>query len=191
MKKSLGAKTIVCPTPAFVVGSYDAHDRPNIMTAAWAGICCSDPPCLAISLRAATYTHGNIVRHQAFTVNVAGPPHAEAIDYVGMVSGSEREKFTDTGLTPVQSELVHAPYIKEFPLVVECKVLQTVEIGLHTQFIGEILDVKADEDVLDENGMPDIAKVQPLLFSPGGRSYYAVGEFVGEAFSIGKKIEPA
>lgn len=187
MKKSLGAKTIVFPTPTFVIGSYDADDKPNIMTAAWAGICCSDPPAIAVSLRNATYTHGNIVRHRAFTVNVPSVSQAEAADYVGMVSGRDTEKFADTGLTPVASELVKAPYVEEFPLVVECKVIQTVEIGLHTQFIGEILDVKANEDVLDENGMPAPAKVQPLIFVPGDRSYYGIGDFVGKAFSIGKR----
>ena len=187
MKKSLGAKTLVYMCPVYIVGSYDDQDNPNIMNVAWGGICCSEPPCLAIALRKATYTYGNIVRNRAFTVSVPSVAQAEAADYVGIYSGRDEDKFAATGLTPVKSDLVHAPYVDEFPLVVECKVIHTIEIGLHTQFIGEILDVKVQEDLLDENGLPDVAKVQPLTVAPGVMRYYAVGDFVGQAFSIGKK----
>jgi flavin reductase (DIM6/NTAB) family NADH-FMN oxidoreductase RutF len=83
---------------------------------------------------------------------------------------------------------VDAPYVNEFPLVLECRLLQIIEIGLHTQFIGEIMDVKADEDVIGEDGVPDIEKVKPFLFSPEARVYHGVGKFLGKAFSIGKDI---
>ncbi|MDP7638651.1 MAG: flavin reductase family protein [Candidatus Hydrogenedentes bacterium] len=189
MKKSLGAKTIVHPTPVFVIGSYDAEDRPNMMAAAWTGICCSDPPCMGVSLRAATYTHGNIVRNQAFTVNVPSVSQAPQADYVGIYSGKDTEKFGETGLTPVKSDLVKAPYVEEFGLVAECKVIQTIEIGLHTQFIGQILDVKANEETLDSQGRPDLTALQPFVFSPADGTYYEVGESLGRAFSIGKREE--
>jgi flavin reductase (DIM6/NTAB) family NADH-FMN oxidoreductase RutF len=84
--------------------------------------------------------------------------------------------------------LVDAPYIKEFPVVIECKVLHTLEIGLHTQFIGEIVDIKAEESVLDEQGMADILKVQPLIFDTNQGAYYSIGERIGKAFSIGKRM---
>jgi flavin reductase (DIM6/NTAB) family NADH-FMN oxidoreductase RutF len=93
-----------------------------------------------------------------------------------------------TKLTPVRSEFVDAPFIKEFPVVIECKVLHTLEIGLHTQFIGEIVDIKAEESVLDEQGMADILKVRPLIFDTGQGAYYSIGELIGKAFSIGKRV---
>lgn len=189
MKRSLGAKTIVYPTPVFVVGTYDKGGRPNIMTAAWGGICCSKPPCVAVSLRKATYTYGNILEQQAFTISIPSEDHAKLADYCGLVSGKGHDKFADTGLTPVKSDLVNAPYVKEFPLILECKVLDTFEIGLHTQFIGEIMDVKADEDVLGEKELPEIEKVKPILFAPENLDYYGVGQYLGKAFSIGKQVK--
>ncbi|UCD57226.1 MAG: flavin reductase family protein [Candidatus Hydrogenedentota bacterium] len=188
MKKSLGAKTLVFPTPAWVVGTYDREGKPNVMTAAWGGICCSKPPCVGISLRKATYTYGNIMERKAFTVNVPSEAHAKETDYFGIVTGKEVNKFSATGLTAVKSELVDAPYVKEFPLVLECNVIHTSEIGLHTHFVGEIMDVKAEESVLDESGLPDIEKVRPILYSPEIRNYHGIGESLGKAFSIGRDI---
>ncbi len=186
MKKSLGAKTIVYPTPVLVVGTYDADGIPNVMTAAWGGVCCSVPPCIAVSLREATYSHGNIVRRKAFTVNVPSERHVKEADYFGIVSGKVEDKFAVSGLTPLRSDLVDAPYIAEFPLVLECRLAQTIELGLHTQFVGEILDVKADESVLNQAGLPDIRKLLPIIFAPETRTYHAVGRDLGLAFTIGK-----
>ncbi len=189
MKKSIGAKTIVYPTPVFVVGTYNENDRPNVMTVAWGGICCSRPPCVAVSLREATFSHGNIVRRKAFTISIPSETYARQADYFGMVSGRKQDKFAATGLTPVRSKLVDAPYVQEFPLVLECKLQHTFELGLHTQFVGEILDVKADETVLGEEGNPDIEKVRPLAFAPQSNGYHAIGRFLGDAFSIGHEIK--
>jgi flavin reductase (DIM6/NTAB) family NADH-FMN oxidoreductase RutF len=187
MKQSLGAKTILYPTPVVVVGTYDKQEKPNMMTVGWVGICCSKPPCVAVSLRKATYTYSNIVERGAFTVNVPSEKYIKETDYVGIASGKKVEKFSATRLTPVKSDLVDAPYVNEFPLVLECKLLHTIEIGLHTQFIGEILDAKAEEAVL-EKGVPDMKKVNPILLVPETWLYYGVGTYLAEAFSIGKKI---
>lgn len=188
MKVSVGAKTIVYPTPVFIVGTYDAAGKPNVMAAAWGGICCSRPPCVAVSLRKATYTYGNIIARQAFTVSIPSEQYTREADYFGLVSGAREDKFAAAGLTPVRSELVDAPYVAEFPFALECKLLHTIEIGLHTQFIGEIVDIKADPAVLDANGVPDIEKVKPILFAPGGGTYYGVGRYLGKAFSIGDAL---
>jgi flavin reductase (DIM6/NTAB) family NADH-FMN oxidoreductase RutF len=187
MKKSLGAKTLAQPTPVWVVGSYDSQGKPNMMTIAWGGICCSQPPCVTISLRKATYTYGCIKERKAYTINIPSVAMVKEVDYVGTTSGKNIDKFAMTKLTSVRSELVDAPYIKEFPLVIECRVLHTLEIGLHTQFIGEIVDIKAEESVLGEHGVADILKVKPLVFDAGQGSYYGIGEHIGKAFSIGKK----
>ena len=187
--KSIGAKTIVYPTPVFIVGTYDAKGVPNGMAVAWGGICCSDPPCIAVSLREATYTYGNIRKRKAFTVSVPSGKYVKEADYFGIVSGRSVNKFEATGLTPVRSELVDAPYVGEFPLVLECSLLKTVKIGLHTQFIGKMEDVKAGDVIVGEDGMPDIEKAAPLLFAPDSCGYWKTGAFAAKAFSIGKKIE--
>jgi flavin reductase (DIM6/NTAB) family NADH-FMN oxidoreductase RutF len=188
MKKSFGAKTLVFPTPVWVVGTYDKEGKPNVMAVAWGGICCSQPPCVAVSLRKATYSYGSMMERKAFTVNVPSEAHAREADYVGIATGRKVDKFAAAGLTPVRSELVDAPYVAEFPLVLECRLLRTVEIGLHTQFIGEIVDVKADETVLGEKGIPDIEKVKPIVYAPEVGTYYRIGGSLGRAYSIGKTI---
>jgi len=163
MKQSRGAKSIVFPTPVFVVGTYDDEGRPNMMAAAWGGICSSRPPSVAVSLRAATYSHGNIKAREAFTISIPSETYVVEADYAGIASGRDVDKFAATGLTPVRSELVDAPYVAEFPMVLECKLTHIVEVGLHTMFIGEVLDIKAEETVFDENGRLDITKVRRTL----------------------------
>ena len=187
MKKSVGNSPVVYPTPVYLVGTYSEGNQANIMTVAWGGICCSKPPCLAVSLRKATHSYGNIVREQAFTVSVPSVEQVRQADYAGIYSGRDEDKFAATGWTPVRGEFVNAPYVEECPLIAECKVLHTIEIGLHTQFIGEILDIKADEQILDEKGRPDIEKGAPFVFAPGSRKYFGIGAFVGQGFEIGKK----
>lgn len=177
--KSLGAKTLAQPCPVWVIGSYDAAGKPNAMTASWAAICCSQPPMVTVSLRKATYTYGSIMASEAFTVNVPSEEFLKEAAYFGSVSGRDVDKFKESGLTPVKSSLVNAPYIKEFPLVIECKLARTVELGLHTMFIGEIVDVKAAESVLGAGGAPDIAKLKPVIFAPGNADYYGIGASLG------------
>jgi flavin reductase (DIM6/NTAB) family NADH-FMN oxidoreductase RutF len=187
MKKSIGAQTLVYPAPVFVVGTYDLDGKPNVMTAAWGGICCSAPPCVAVSLREATYTYRNILERKAFTISIPSEKYVKEADYFGMVSGKNVDKFSATGLTPAKSEVVDAPYVSEFPFILECQLLRSVEIGGHTQFIGEIKDTKADEDMI-ENGDHLIQKITPLILALDSMSYYGVGKYVAKAFSVGKEI---
>ncbi len=189
MKTSLGAKTLVYPTPLFLIGTYDKRNQPNIMAAAWGGICCSKPPSVAVSLRSATYSHGSILERGAFTVNIVPTTLLAQADYAGIFSGRTEDKFASLGFTPIKAEHVDAPYVNEAPLILECALVQTVEVGLHTQFIGEIRDVKAEENVLREDGLPDIMKVDPVIFAPVCREYYSVGGFLGKAFSVGKQLK--
>ena len=188
MKKSFGPKTMAFPNPVWCVGSYDANDKPNLMTIAWGGICCSKPPAVTISLRKATYTYGSIMARMAYTVNIPSVNFVKEADYVGMASGKREDKFKTTGLTPVKSDLVDAPYVDEFPMILECKVIHTYEIGLHTQFIGEILDVKVDENVLNDDGMPSVMNVAPFIYGGEVQTYHRIGDVVGRAFKIGKNL---
>lgn len=185
MKVSLGAKTLAQPTPVWVIGSYDKDGQPNVMTAAWGGICCSQPPCVAVSLREERHSYTGILQHKAFTISVPSRAFAAQADYFGIVSGRDADKFAVTGLTPMRSSVVDAPYVAEFPLILECALVQTISLGIHVQLVGEIIDVKADEDVLDDKGYPDASKVQPLIFTPINRAYHTIGDQVGLAFSMG------
>ena len=189
MKKSVGAKTLLFPTPVLMVGTYDKTGKPNLMNAAWGGICCSQPPCVAVSLRKATYSHACIIERNAFTIGIACESKMVEADYVGITSGRDVDKFALAGLTPVKSEVVDAPYAAEFPIVLECRLLHIVEIGLHTQFIGEIIDVKADSDVLGEDGYLDIMKIKPLIYDTSHRGYHGVGPLLGLAFTVGKGLQ--
>ena len=187
MKKSLGAKTYIFPTPVWCVGTYDNDGKPNVMTIAWGGICCSQPPCVNISLRKATCTYSHILHRKAFTLNVPSQNHVAEADYFGMVSGRDINKFNTAGLTAVPSDMVDAPFVNEFPLALECRLIHHHEIGLHTIFIGEILDVKADEHILDSQGNPDGQKIKPITYAPFSGGYYAIGDFIAQAFNAGKK----
>lgn len=180
MKASLGPKTLILPTPAWVIATFDKDGKPNAMTAAWAGVCCSDPPCVAVSVRKSRLTYEGITTHKAFTVNVPSERYLAETEFFGLTTGRREDKFAATGLTPVASELVNAPCIAEFPLVLECRLLHSFELGIHTQFVGEIVDVKADEDVLSKSGYPDIEKVRPIVYSPGAMTYHGIGERLGK-----------
>ncbi|GFE56300.1 flavin reductase family protein [Geobacter sp. AOG1] len=188
MKKSLGANTLLFPTPVLLVGTYDHEGKPNLMNAAWGGICSSQPPSVAVSLRKERHSYAAIMERKAFTIGIPSEAQMKEADYVGIVSGRTADKFAATGLTPVRSDLVDAPYAAEVPVVLECRLLHTLEIGIHTQFVGEIVDVKADMSVLGEDGLPDILKIKPLVFDTAHRGYHGIGPLLGQAFSVGKKV---
>jgi flavin reductase (DIM6/NTAB) family NADH-FMN oxidoreductase RutF len=128
------------------------------------------------------------MEQKCFTIGIPSINFVKEVDYFGIASGRDVDKFAVTGLTPVKSDLVNAPYVKEFPFFLECTLFHTFELGLHTQFVGEILDIKAEESVLGENELLDIDKVKPMVFAPGNRAYYEVGKSLGQAFSIGKRV---
>jgi len=187
MRISVKKKTLLNTNPVYIVASYDEKGTPNIMSAAWGGICCSDPPCLTISLRKATYTYHNIMARKAFTVNIPSIGHIESADYAGIYSGRDENKFESTGLRAIKSEYVDAPFVDEYPIAVHCKLIYHHEIGLHTQFVGEIISLEAKEEYLDENNAPDIAKVKPFIYDCSSRSYYSIGSKAMKAYSAIKK----
>ncbi|WP_147819671.1 flavin reductase family protein [Salidesulfovibrio onnuriiensis] len=185
MKKSLGSKPFAVPTPVWAVGAYDLDGNPNAMIAAWGGIVCSQPPSMGVALRKNRHTYEGILKHKAFTISVADEAHAAQADYLGIDSGKDVDKFAATGLTPVRSDAVDAPYVGEFPLIVECVLSQVIEVGVHMQVIGEVVDVKVDEDKLKQGKFPDIERIRPLVFTPGAQEYHGIGSLMGKAFSLG------
>ena len=188
MKTSLGAKTAAYPTPVFAVGTYDTNGKPNVMAVAWGGVCCSNPPCIAVSVRKATYTYGNLIGRKAFKVSIPSVDYLQAADYFGIASGRDVDKFAATGLIPVRSELVDAPYVDEFPLVLECRVVNVAELGLHVQFVGEVQDVKVEENCLDKDGKLSAELLRPFSWAPIDNHYYALGERIGRGFTVGKAV---
>lgn len=182
-KRSLGAHPFLYPEPVLLVGSYDETGKPNLMTAAWGGICNSKPVSLMVALRPATYSHDCIIQRKAFTVGIATERMVREADFIGIVSGRQRDKFAVAGLTPVRSEKVDAPYASECPIVLECSLVHHQSLGLHTIMVGAIQDVLAEEECMIDSGKaPDIAKIAPLIFDSGSGSYYGVGNFVAKAF---------
>ncbi|MDZ7775518.1 MAG: nitroreductase family protein [Bacteroidales bacterium] len=177
-KKSLGIRSEVYPKPAFVIGSYDKEGKPNIMTAAWAGICNSDPLSIAVSMRPATYSYWNVTESKAFTVNVPSSEMARYVDYAGRFSGKDVNKFKETGLTPVKGEFVNAPYVKEFPIVIECELTEYHDLGSHRQFIGKVIDVKVDEAILNADDRVNVNLLNPLIY--GGGRYYETGRLIAK-----------
>ncbi|NLA31262.1 MAG: flavin reductase family protein [Methanomicrobiales archaeon] len=186
MKKiSIGPRTLLYPHPDLIIGTYGPGDRPDAMAAAWGGICSSDPPSVAISVQRGRQTYENLFKHREFTISIPSVDHVKEADYFGIASGRDTDKFADTGLTPIKADHVNAPYVGEFPAVLECRLLQTVDIGVHTQFIGEILDVKVSESVLGPDGKPDIKKIRPFAYDSMRREYYGFGDVIEKAFSAG------
>lgn len=181
--RSLGPAPMVFPHPVFVIGTYGPDGTPNLATASWAGICCSRPPSVAVSFRAATLTHGNIARRRAFTVNIPGRPQVREADLCGILSGHAGDKPAAVGLATERAARVDAPLVPTFPVVLECRLSHTLELGLHTQYVGEIVDLLCAEEVLDEQGRPDILRVDPLIYASGNRAYYGVGARVTAAFA--------
>ena len=187
-KRSLGAHPLLFPEPVLLIATYDENGRPNVMTAAWGGICNSEPVSLMVGVRPSRLTHSAIMSRKAFTVCIATEEMVAEADYVGIVSGRRQDKFATAGFTAVRSSKVDAPYIAECPVILECTMTHSLELGTHSLIVGAIEDVKADESILNENGMPDLSKFKPLIFDSSSRNYFGVGSFVAEGFNVGKPL---
>ncbi|TLX72337.1 flavin reductase family protein [Labilibacter sediminis] len=176
-KVSLGKKNLMFPKPAVVIGSYDKDGVPNIMTAAWTGVVNSHPLKMAVSMRPATLSYHNLTLNKAFTINVPSTEWVGVADYVGRYSGHDMQKFEKLGLTPLQGDSVYAPYIKEFPIAIECKITEIIDLGSHRQFIGEVLDTKVTKAFLKGKKNVDVEKLDPLILANG---YYGLGNYVAK-----------
>ncbi len=184
MRKDFGAKTWMYPLPVLIIGTYDEDGNADAMNAAWGGIYDSNRVVLCLS--ADHKTTKNIKAKGAFTVSFADESHVAACDYVGIVSANKQpDKLKKAGFTVTGSANVDAPIINELPMTLECRLVKFNEDG---NVIGEIVNVSADESVLDEKGMVDPSKLRPIAFDPVNNGYLVLGERVGSAFSDGTKI---
>lgn len=184
MRKNFGSKTWLYPMPVLIVGTYDKDGNPNAMNAAWGGI--YDTNQIMICLADGHKTTKNIKESGAFTVSFATESTVIPCDYVGIVSANkEADKLARAGFTVSKAEFVNAPIINELPMTVECKLIKFNEDGI---CIGEIVNVSADESILDENGAVDARLLAPICYDSVSHAYWGLGEKVGQAFSDGKKL---
>lgn len=186
MRKNFGAKPFLYPMPVLIIAAYDEDGTPNAMNAAWG--CIADFHQVAMYLSAEHKTVKNILSKGTFTVSMADAAHVVEADYVGIVSGNDvPDKVAKAGLHMTKSELVDAPVIDEFPMALECKLVSYDEES--ELLIGEIVNVCADESVLDEKGNIDPAKLSPITYDPVNHAYLKLGEKVGNAFKDGAKLK--
>ena len=185
MRKNFGSKTWLYPMPVLIIGTYDENGIPNAMNAAWGGI--YDTGLVMVCLADDHKTTENIQKSGAFTVSFATAGTVVPCDYVGIVSANDvPDKFEKAGFHAIRSERVNAPLIAELPMTVECRLLKFNEDGI---CIGEIVNVSADESVLDESGRIDAKKLDPIIYDSVTHAYWSFGERVGRAFSDGKRIK--
>ncbi len=186
MRKNFGAKAILYPMPVLIIGSYDENNIPDAMNAAWGGI--SEETQISICVSEDHKTTKNIISRGAFTVSVADANNVVAADYVGIVSGnSELNKIEKAGWHATKSEFVDAPLFDELPMVLECKLISYDEESC--RLVGEIVNVCADENILDDNGKIDLTKFSPITYDPVHHTYRKLGDVVGKAFSDGAKLK--
>jgi len=181
---------MVFPLPAVLIATYGDDGTPNAMTAAWAASCCHDPPCVGVAIRENRLTYANIIARGAFTLCVPPTSLAQKVDYLGIVSGKrEPDKLARLGLETARCPTVDAPLLLDCPVNVECRLHAQLAIGTHTWFVGEVLDVHADEACLDDKGAIDVAALDPLAYATSSRQYHALGAPVGRAFHLGKALQ--
>ena len=186
MRKNFGAKPYTYPQPVLIIASYDENGTPDAMNAAWGGI--SDDTQISMCLSAGHKTVKNILKRKAFTVSMADAAHVAACDYVGIISANDvPDKLEKAGFHTTRSEFVDAPLIDELPMALECRLVSYDEESC--RMVGEIVNVSAEEGVLDENGKIDPQKLQPITFDPVNNAYLKLGEKVGNAFRDGLALK--
>ncbi len=174
------------PVPAVMVSVTDKEGKSNIITVAWAGTVCTNPPMVSISVRPSRYSYQILEETGEFVINLTNESLVQACDYCGVVSGRDVDKFAKTGLTPIPMEHVHAMGIDESPVNMECKITEKRELGSHTMFIAEVVGVTVDDQYMDETGKFHINESGLVMYSHG--EYFALGKKLGKfGYSVKKK----
>ena len=187
MKKSLGSFPGVYPMPVLMVAAYDENGKVNVMNAAWGMICAMDK--IALFIDEDHKTTQNILKTKAFTVALADQAHMDVADFFGIASGNKMEnKFERTGYHAVKSAHVNAPVIEEFPVVMECELAEVINTENMYAIVGKIVNVAAEEAVLDEKGKVDPERLNALTFDQFKHGYYVSGEQVGKAWNAGAAL---
>ena len=184
MTKNFGVKPYLFPMPTYMIGTYNEDDTVDVMMMAWGGICAEDM--VALNLEAAHKTVPNIESRKAFTLAIPGTDTLKESDFLGIATANKmKDKFERTGLHAVKSENVDAPVITEYPVTLECEVVEMQNQPYGLRILGRIVNVIADEKVLDEKGKIDVSKLHAFAFDQMQNGYYAIGEKVGQAWHSG------
>ena len=185
-KETWKAGNMLYPLPAVMVSVSDGEGNDNIITVAWAGTVCTNPPMVSISVRPSRFSYDMLRKTGEFVINLTTEKLAYATDYCGVRSGRDVDKFKETGLTREKADIVKAPMIKEAPVSIECRVKEIRELGSHHMFLAEVTGVSVDEQWLNERGSLELAKAEPIVYSHGG--YYGLSELLGTfGWSVKKK----
>ena len=185
-KQTWKAGNMLNPVPAVMVSVADKNGKANIITIAWAGTICTNPPMASISVRPERYSYHMIEGTGEFVINLTTEELVRACDYCGVVSGRDKDKFKEMKLTKTESFEVSCPSIAECPITLECKVNRKIELGSHDMFIADIVAVGADESLIDEKGRLMLEKARLLSYSHG--DYFSLGKKIGDfGFSVRKK----
>ena len=186
MKKNLGNKTVLAPLPVLIVATYDEQGMPNAMNVAWGGQCGYHHVALNLSLNHKTTE--NLKHTKAFTLSIATVDTLVISDYFGLVSGRKENKIEKAGVHVTRSEFVDAPVIDEYPLTLECKVIEMREALGEMHVVCEVVNMQVDESILDEQGKVDLGKLSPISYDSASHSYRVLGDIVGKAFKNGDKL---
>lgn len=180
---------MVYPVPAVMVTAADREGKSNIITIAWTGTVCTNPPMAYISVRPERYSYGMLKETGEFVINLTTEKLVRATDYCGVKSGRDTDKWKETGLTPIPAQEVNVPLIKESPVNIECRVSEIRELGSHHMFLARVVAVDVDEAYLNEQGRFELQKAAPIVYSHG--EYYGLSSLLGTfGYSVRKKIVP-
>ena len=181
---------MVYPVPAVMVTAADREGKSNIITIAWTGTVCTNPPMAYISVRPERYSYGMLKETGEFVINLTTEKLVRATDYCGVKSGRATDKWKETGLTPIPAQEVNVPLIKESPVNIECRVSEIRELGSHHMFLARVVAVDVDEAYLNEQGRFELQKAAPIVYSHG--EYYGLSSLLGTfGYSVRKKTVPA
>lgn len=177
-KLDLALSCALYPVPVVLVSCADKKTkRPNIITIAWCGIVCSAPPCLNISIRASRFSYKIIKNTGDFVINIPTSRALNRVDMCGNRSGGDTDKFGLAEFTDIPSSKISSPMIKECPVNIECKLMNIVKLGSHDMFIGNVLAVHADAEIIGPDGNIDYGKADPLVYNQG--EYWNLGKKIG------------
>lgn len=185
-KRQFKPGNLLYPVPAVLVSAADKDGNSNLITVAWAGTICSDPPMLSISVRPERYSYHMIRETGEFVVNLTTEELVRAVDFCGVKSGRDTDKWKETGLAPEKASVVNVPLVRQSPVNLECRVLRVDELGSHHMFIAQVVAVDVDEKYMDEKDQFHLSAAKPLAYSHG--RYYGLGECLGFfGYSVQKK----
>ncbi|MFH0838716.1 MAG: flavin reductase family protein [Candidatus Omnitrophota bacterium] len=176
-KKILKASTGLYPCPVVLVSVGSPKGKANFMTVAWCGIICSEPPQLSVSIRPKRLTHAMIKEIKDFTINIPKASMVKEVDLAGVISGKDVDKFEKLHFTNLPASKIRSPLIKECPINIECRLIDVKALGTHDMFIGEVVAVQVDEELLDKEQNIDYKKAQPLVYVQG--EYWSLFEKIG------------